>query len=212
MRWLISAGPTREFLDPVRYLSNPSSGRMGIELARAAGSLGHDVVLVHGPCSVRIPRSPRVHSVGVTTCLEMRDEILKAFKQSDIVVMAAAVTDFRAKRPRRRKVKKRARGVLTLKLARNPDILAELARRKTTQILVGFSAETHGLTRYAREKLRRKNLDFVVANRVGGRDSAFASHDNEVELLTRKGKTLRFGRMSKKSLAKKLIRTFLRPS
>lgn len=211
MRFLISAGPTREFLDPVRYLSNPSSGRMGIALAKAARRLGHEVVLVHGPCSVPVPQGKGLQSIGVTTCLEMRKAILKAAARADIIVMAAAVTDFRAKNPRPHKVKKSEPDACVLRLVRNPDILAELGSRKRRgQILIGFSAETKELRRHALEKLRKKNLDCIVANKVGGSKSAFESPDNEVLVLRRNQKPLSFSRMDKSGLALRLTRLFLK--
>ena len=209
MRFLISAGPTREYLDPVRFLSNPSSGKMGIELARAASKLGHAVILVHGPCSVKIPSSPRIRCLPVTTALQMRRAVLKNYARCDCVVMAAAVTDFRPRRQLSQKIKKDAAGSSVMKLIQNPDILLELGKKRKHPILVGFSAETHRLTQHALVKLRRKNLDCIVANRVGGRQSAFGASANKVSVLHRKGNQIVFGRMSKASLARRLIRLIL---
>ncbi len=208
--FLISAGPTREFLDPARYLSNPSSGRMGIELARAASRLGHDVHLVHGSCSIRLPRSPRVRACAVTTALQMRKELCKVFARSDFLIMAAAVCDFRAKRFSARKIKKTAPGAHVLKLVRNPDILCELGQRKKHQIIVGFSAESHDMIRNAKAKLCAKNLDFIVANQIGGTASAFGSKTNRVFVFGKDGSSNSYARISKKRLAGLLIKFFLK--
>ncbi len=211
LRFLISAGPTREFLDPVRYLSNPSSGKMGIALARAAAGMGHDVCLVHGPCEAAIPSSPRVKAIAVTTALQMQEALRRAFARCDVLIMAAAVTDFRAMSPRRQKMKKSERGACTLRLRPNPDILWGLSRDKRPgQIVIGFAAETQDLLRHARQKLQKKDLDFIVANPVRGGQSAFGSETNRAALLDRGGVVLKFPRMKKATLAQKLVRRFAR--
>ncbi len=211
LRFLISAGPTREFLDPVRYLSNPSSGKMGMALAQAAAALGHDVDLVHGPCEAAVPSSPRIKAIAVTTALQMQEALRRVFPRCDVLIMAAAVTDFRAAAPRRQKMKKSQRGACTLRLRPNPDILSGLSRNKRKgQVLVGFAAETQDLLRHARRKLREKDLNFIVANPVRGRQSAFGSQTNRATLLGKGGVVLHFPRMKKAVLAQKLVRRFAR--
>jgi phosphopantothenoylcysteine decarboxylase/phosphopantothenate--cysteine ligase len=204
---LITAGPTREPLDPVRFLSNRSSGRMGYALAAAAARAGCRVVLVSGPVALRPPRGARV--LRVETAEEMRRATLREARGAGLVIMAAAVADYRPAAPSRRKIKKGAARQV-LRLERTPDILAELGRRKRRgQLLVGFAAETHDLLRHAREKLARKNLDFLVANPVGRPGSGFESPFNRATLLSRGGAELAFPRQRKEALARRLVRAFL---
>jgi phosphopantothenoylcysteine decarboxylase / phosphopantothenate---cysteine ligase len=183
VNFLITAGPTREFLDPIRYISNRSSGKMGYALARAAARYGR-VTLVSGPVSLKVPVD--VEFVLVTTAAEMAKAVLVRYGKADIVIMAAAVCDFRPKTPVARKLKKQA---FTGKLALAPtiDILAELGRRKRRQVLVGFAAETNDLEGNAADKLRRKRLDLIVANDVRAFDSdtnrvVIIGHDTRVKL------------------------------
>jgi phosphopantothenoylcysteine decarboxylase/phosphopantothenate--cysteine ligase len=175
VNFLITAGPTREFLDPIRYISNRSSGKMGYALARAAARYGR-VTLVSGPVSLKPPVG--VEFVPVTTAAEMAKAVLARYGKADIVIMAAAVCDFRPKAPVTRKIKKLE---FTGKLALAPtvDILAELGRRKRRQVLVGFAAETDNLELNAVDKLRRKRLDLIVANDV----RAFDSDTNQVVII-----------------------------
>ena len=183
---------------------------MGIELARAASRLGHQVDLVCGPCSVAVPHNRRIRAVAVTTALEMRKEIHRVFPRVDMVIMASAVTDFRSERLSSHKIEKTRAEASLLKLVPNPDILAELGKRKGDRMLVGFSAETRNVTKNASSKLRLKNLDFIVANRVGGKNSAFGSIKNKVVVLAKDGTLTAFPTMSKRTLARKLITMFLR--
>lgn len=206
-RCLITAGPTREPLDPVRFLSNRSSGRMGYALAAAALRAGARVTLVSGPVAIPPPRGARL--LRVETAREMCRATLREARRADLVIMAAAVADYRPASPVRRKIKKRAER-LVLRLVKTPDILAEIGRRKPRrQVLVGFAAETHELLAHARAKLERKNLDFIVANPVGRPDSGFESPFNRATLLARGGATLAFPRMRKEALARRLLRIFL---
>ncbi|MFZ4693863.1 MAG: bifunctional phosphopantothenoylcysteine decarboxylase/phosphopantothenate--cysteine ligase CoaBC [Verrucomicrobiia bacterium] len=207
LRCLITAGPTREPVDPVRFLSNRSSGRMGYALAAAALRAGAQVTLVSGP--VKISPPIRAHLVRVETAEEMRRATLRTARQADLVIMAAAVADYRPATAVKRKIKKRTERLI-LHLVKTPDILAELGRRKPRrQVLVGFAAETHELLANARTKLERKNLDFIVANPVGRPDSGFESPFNRATLLARCGATLAFPRMRKEVLARRLLRIFL---
>jgi phosphopantothenoylcysteine decarboxylase/phosphopantothenate--cysteine ligase len=207
LRCLVTAGPTREPIDPVRFLSNRSSGRMGYALATAALRAGAQVTLVSGP--VKIPPPGRAHLVRVETAAEMRRATLHAARQVDLVIMAAAVADYRPATVAKRKIKKQTERLI-LHLVKTPDILAELGRRKPRrQVLVGFAAETHELLANARIKLERKNLDFIVANPVGRQDSGFESPFNRATLLARGGAALAFPRMRKEILARRLLRIFL---
>ena len=181
---LVSAGPTQEPIDPVRYLSNRSSGKMGYALARVARRRGATVTLVSGPTELVPPAG--VTAVRVETAHEMGRAVDQAFVRATIVVMTAAVADYRPHAPRPRKLKKSAE-TLALDLERNPDILAGLARRKGRRILVGFAAETHDLVAEARRKLRTKRLDLIVANDVTTPGAGFGSDQNAVHLLDPSG-------------------------
>lgn len=182
---LISAGPTQEAIDPVRFISNRSSGKMGYALAEAARARGAEVVLVSGPTA--LPSPAGIEYCPVTTAEEMRKAIVHRFAWSDTVIMAAAVADFRPATPSGRKIKKR-RGPLTqLELEATDDILRELGERRTSQVLVGFAAETEDLLAHAQEKLHAKGVDLLVANDVTAAGSGFGSDTNRVVLLTREG-------------------------
>jgi phosphopantothenoylcysteine decarboxylase/phosphopantothenate--cysteine ligase len=183
-RVLVTAGPTREPIDPVRYLSNPSTGKMGYELARAAARRGADVLLVSGPTSLRDPDGVRV--VRVSTAEEMAAAVLGAAADQDLLVAAAAVSDYRPRSPLASK-RKKTDGPESLELERTPDILATLGERLSgrprSPVLVGFAAETEDLVPNAREKLRRKRCDVVVANTVGVPGAGFGSDHNRVSLV-----------------------------
>ncbi len=201
LRFLITAGPTREFLDPIRYLSNRSSGKMGYALARAARRYGH-VTLVSGPVALKPPAG--IALVPVTTAAEMAREVFRRYRQADVVIMAAAVCDFRPRKVAGRKIKKQSfDGVL--ELVPTTDILAELGRRKRRQVLVGFAAETDKLERNAVEKLRRKNLDLIVANDA----RAFEADTNRVLILGRDRRE-RLPEMSKAKLAREIVKRALK--
>jgi len=183
-RVLVTAGPTREPIDPVRHLSNPSTGKMGFEVARAAARRGAEVLLVSGPTVLRDPEGVRV--IRVTTAEEMAAAVLGAAGEQDLFVAAAAVSDYRPRDPLASK-KKKTGGAESLQLERTPDILAtlgeRLAGRPRSPVLVGFAAETEDLVPNAREKLRRKRCDLVVANAVGMPGAGFASDRNLVSLV-----------------------------
>ncbi|HEB49996.1 MAG TPA: bifunctional phosphopantothenoylcysteine decarboxylase/phosphopantothenate--cysteine ligase CoaBC [Desulfobulbus sp.] len=181
-RILITAGPTREPLDPVRYLSNRSSGRMGYALARTARRRGGEVRLVTGPVSLSDP--PGVEVIRVTTAQEMRDAVLALAGSVDIIVGAAAVADFRPRSCRELKIKKSGADPC-IELEPNPDIMAELGRsRRSGQLLVGFAAESHDHEQEGRRKLEEKNLDLVVVNDILGSRTGFDVETNQVTLLT----------------------------
>lgn len=199
---LITAGPTREYLDPVRFLSNPSTGRMGYALARAAGARGAEVILVSGPVKLRPPQGVKL--VKVVSSAEMYREVMRHYTKADIVIMAAAVADYRPAGRARGKIKKDA-DEKVLRLVRTRDILTSLGRRKEGRVLVGFAAETGRIESNAKRKLRKKNLDCIVANDVSRPESGFESHTNEVVVLYRDGRREQFPLMSKEQLARRLV-------
>ncbi|MDX9817758.1 MAG: bifunctional phosphopantothenoylcysteine decarboxylase/phosphopantothenate--cysteine ligase CoaBC [Desulfococcus multivorans] len=195
---LVTAGPTREPIDPVRFISNPSSGKMGYALARAAEYRGADVVLVSGPTA--LPDPANVKTVRVRTAGEMALAVFDHMKDADIIIKSAAVGDYRAVETAAHKIKKTA-DQLVLTLTRNEDILKSLGERKTHQILVGFAAETRDLKENAREKLVRKNLDMIVGNLVGHPASGFGSDTNRVTLFYRDGSCEPLAEMDKDAVA-----------
>ena len=194
---LVTAGPTRESIDPVRYLSNHSSGKMGFALAQAAAAFGADVTLVSGPVSLADPDGVEV--IRVTTALEMHGEVISRFADADVVIKAAAVADYRPAVTSDNKIKKG--GDMTLTMVRNPDILAELGKQKAGQMLVGFAAETENLQENARGKLNSKNLDMIVANDLTQEGAGFAADTNVVKLYYRDGRELALPKMAKTELA-----------
>lgn len=198
LRFLITAGPTREFLDPIRYISNRSSGKMGYAIAEAALAVSSNVTLVSGPTCLGAPEG--VEFVAVTTAQEMAGAVWSRFGSVDICIMAAAVCDFRPKTTTESKIKKGSfSGVLELEAT--PDILAELGRRKKSQVLVGFAAETDDVEKHAREKLTRKGLDFIVANDAG----AFDAETNRVAILSADGKIEKLAELPKIEVAKVIV-------
>jgi phosphopantothenoylcysteine decarboxylase / phosphopantothenate---cysteine ligase len=195
---LVTAGPTYEPIDAVRFLGNRSSGKMGIELAAEAADRGADVTLVLGPATVTPP--PGVRTVRVNTAHEMRDAVLSAFPTADAVIMGAAVADFRAKAVTGGKIKKEE-GTPELILEPTPDILSELGRIRTRQVLVGFAAETSDVEAAGREKLRRKGVDVLVANLVGREGTGFESDTNEAAILNATGEDGSLRSWTKRDLA-----------
>jgi phosphopantothenoylcysteine decarboxylase/phosphopantothenate--cysteine ligase len=196
-RLLITAGPTREPIDPVRYVSNRSSGKMGYALATAALRRGAQVTLVSGPTQLTPP--PGAVFVPVQTAEEMREAVLQHLGSASIVIKAAAVADYRAKHPAATKIK--GKRDLTLELTPNPDILAEIAGHQTGAFIVGFAAETHDVAVNARAKLESKGTDLLVANDVSQRGIGFDADDNEVLLLDRWGGARTLPRMPKTDVA-----------
>lgn len=179
---LISAGPTREAIDPVRFLSNYSSGKMGYALAKAASYRGADVSLVSGPTQLQTPLG--VNKIEVETASEMETAILKEFKEADITIMAAAVADYTPKNYNKEKLKKRD-AELKLELKRTTDILKELgAKKRKDQLLVGFAAESEDLIKNARKKLASKKADYIIANDISDKNIAFASDKNKITILS----------------------------
>ena len=199
---LITAGPTQEPLDPVRYISNRSSGKMGYALAEAASARGARVILVSGPVTLAAPSGVEV--VRVKTAAEMRDAVFARLDEADVVIKAAAVADFHLAHVPEQKVKKTGARI-SLELDPTVDILAEVGRRKTRQFLVGFAAETQNVVAEARRKLEAKNCDMVVANDVSGSEVGFESDRNEVVLVRRSGEVVEVPRGSKREVAERIL-------
>ncbi len=195
---LVTAGPTREPIDPVRFISNHSSGKMGYALAAAAEHRGADVVLVSGP--VCIPPPVNVDVVNVQSAEEMASAVLSRTDGVHIIVMVAAVGDYRVSNPADSKIKKSGAG-LVLELQENRDILKEVGSRKDRQVVVGFAAETDDLVKNARAKLLKKNVEILVANMVAGKGSAFGADTNQAHLFFKDGREEQLPRMSKAELA-----------
>jgi phosphopantothenoylcysteine decarboxylase / phosphopantothenate---cysteine ligase len=200
-RVVVTAGPTREPIDPVRYISNRSSGRMGYALAAAAGRRGAQVTLVSGPTALTPP--PSAVFVPVQTAEEMREAVLQHAGRASIVIKAAAVADYRAQHPAAQKIK--GKRDLTLALIPNPDILAEVAARAGAAFIVGFAAETHDVVANARAKLEAKGVDLLVANDVSRRDIGFDAEDNEVLFVDRWGGSRTLPRMPKAAVADAIL-------
>jgi phosphopantothenoylcysteine decarboxylase/phosphopantothenate--cysteine ligase len=204
---LVTAGPTQEPLDPVRYISNRSSGKMGYALAEAAAARGARVILISGPVHLAPPRG--VTLLPVRTASEMREQVFANLAPAGIVIKSAAVADFHLARVPDQKVKKTAARI-SLELDPTPDILAELGRKKGDRLLVGFAAETQNLQQEARRKMESKNCDMVVGNMVGGSESGFESDQNEVVLVLRTGEVIPVPRASKREIAERIFDELLR--
>jgi phosphopantothenoylcysteine decarboxylase/phosphopantothenate--cysteine ligase, prokaryotic len=199
---LVTAGGTQEPLDPVRYLGNRSSGRMGFAIAQALQEAGAETILVSAPTDLPTPMG--VTRIPVQTALEMFDAVSSRFSAVDVVIKAAAVADYRPAVQAEQKIKKDGSS-RTLELIPNPDILAELGRRKTTQVLVGFAAETENLLANAENKMRRKNVNLLVANDVTKPGAGFGSLTNIVSFLFPDGRKIDFPQMSKHEVAQHLV-------
>jgi phosphopantothenoylcysteine decarboxylase/phosphopantothenate--cysteine ligase len=201
---IVSAGPTREPFDPVRFLSNYSTGRMGYALAAAAKERGARVLLVSGPTALAPP--PGVEFFPVGSAREMYAAIMEKLPLADIVIKAAAVADYRPKEVREQKIKKGAASEeLVLTLERNPDILKEIGLQKGKRLLVGFAAETENLLENAARKLREKNVDIIVANDLSQEGAGFATETNQVHLLYRDGSSERLPLMTKDALSHSIL-------
>jgi phosphopantothenoylcysteine decarboxylase/phosphopantothenate--cysteine ligase len=204
---LITAGPTQEPIDPVRFLSNRSSGKMGYALAQAAADRGANVILVSGPVNLNPPAGVEV--VQVRTASEMREAVFANLEPSTVVIKCAAVADFRPSVEAKQKIKKTSARV-SLELDPTPDILAELGRKRGDRLLIGFAAETENLEREARRKLESKNCDMIVANLVGRAETGFESDVNEVALVLRTGEFIELPRASKREIADQILGQILK--
>jgi phosphopantothenoylcysteine decarboxylase/phosphopantothenate--cysteine ligase len=199
----VTAGPTREALDPVRYISNHSSGKMGFAIARAAADAGALTTLISGPVNLETPE--RVERVDVVSARDMQAAALATLEACDIFIGCAAVADYRAATTAEQKIKKSAQN-MTIALVRNPDIIAAVASHQARPYTVGFAAETQDVERYALDKLRRKNLDMIVANDVSNELAGFNSDNNAASILWEGGRH-NVDLTAKRQLARVLIET-----
>lgn len=202
IRCLITAGPTREFIDPVRYISNPSTGKMGFSIAEAAIEAGWNVDLVAGPVALEEPNGAILYPV--MTAEEMFHQVDALFDACDVLIMTAAVCDFRPIMHHTHKEKK-GDASMNIEFERTADILKIMSERKAHQTVVGFSAETRDVVSYATEKLVSKKLDYIVANEVGKLGSGFAADTNEVVLIAADGSSVKLGPSTKSAIAEELI-------
>jgi len=202
LKALVTAGPTREPLDPVRFISNPSSGMMGYALARALNERGAEVTLISGPTDLTLPAG--VKKIAVTTAEEMYEAVLENFDQNRLVIKTAAVSDFCPLETAPQKVKKN-KAVLNLELVANRDILLELGKQKGERILVGFAAETEDALGNAHDKLLRKNLDLIIANNLKEPGAGFAVQTNRVSIIDRSGAVEELPLMEKEELAHRIL-------
>jgi phosphopantothenoylcysteine decarboxylase / phosphopantothenate---cysteine ligase len=199
---IVTAGPTREKIDPVRFITNHSSGKMGFAIAEEAEKLGAEVFLISGPVNLLPPRG--VHLVQVESAEDMFDAVVERFNDADVVIKTAAVADYRPKNPSNHKVKKQ-QGDQSLELERTKDILLELGKKKENQILVGFAAETNNVEGYAKGKLLKKNADIIVANNVLNEGAGFGTDTNIVTIFKKNGEHVSLPIMSKNDVAKHLL-------
>lgn len=202
IRCLVSAGPTREFFDPVRFVTNPSSGKMGYAIAAAAQQIGWQVELVSGPVALPAPEGVRVERV--VTGQDMFEAIDARFDDCDVLIMTAALVDFKPRTQAGHKIKKHE---LEMVIEMEPviDVLATVAQRKNKQLILGFAAETNNLEQYALRKLEQKNADWIAANQIGGPDSAFEKDSNTLYLYGKSGERLQLGPAPKVKIASRLI-------
>jgi phosphopantothenoylcysteine decarboxylase / phosphopantothenate---cysteine ligase len=203
---LVSAGPTLSPIDPVRFITNRSSGKMGYAIAEEASKRGAEVILVTGPTNLEPPFGVKV--INVITNEEMKNAILNNFNDSDIIVKAAAVADYKIKKYSSEKIKK-AEGNLSLSFERDNDILKILGEIKTNQILIGFAAESNKIVENAKRKIIAKNLDYIIANDITSADAGFGSDNNRVVIISKNGEEIYLEKMSKKEVASKIFETIL---
>ncbi|MBU4377294.1 MAG: phosphopantothenoylcysteine decarboxylase [Candidatus Omnitrophica bacterium] len=201
--FLITAGPTIEPIDPVRYISNYSTGEMGYALAVAAKKRGNKVVLISGPTALKPPKG--IKFIPVKTAFEMRRAVLRHFRGADCVIMTAAVADFRPADFSGEKLKKGTKKEYFLRLLRNPDILSELGKRKGSKVLVGYSLETDNHMENTRSKMKSKNLDLIVANKAGKLSSPFGKGKKDLTIISRKSGRTAFKAVSKEKISHILL-------
>lgn len=200
-KYVITAGGTIEDIDPVRYISNYSSGKMGISLADEAFHQGNDVVLV---TTVDVRRPYKV--IKIKSAQEMQQAVEKEFAAADFVIMAAAVADYRVKNKSEQKLKKTGEESITLELVKNPDILQELCKKKTHQTVIGFCAESENLIENAKEKIQKKGCDYLIANDISRTDIGFSSDYNEVLIIDKKGGMKKLEKASKSDIAREILK------
>jgi phosphopantothenoylcysteine decarboxylase / phosphopantothenate---cysteine ligase len=203
VKFVVTAGPTREALDPVRFISNRSSGKMGYAIAEAALAAGHQVKLISGPATIEPPKGARF--LAITTSDELYRAVHQAVRDCDVLVMCAAVSDFKPANSASRKLKKR-NAPFVLKFVPTRDILVSLSKEGRNYFVVGFAAETHDLKKNAMQKLRKKNCDMIVANDVSKADSGMESDENAVSIFCRNGELRKISRAPKKIIARELVK------
>jgi phosphopantothenoylcysteine decarboxylase/phosphopantothenate--cysteine ligase len=203
VRFVVTAGPTREAIDPVRFISNRSSGKMGYAIAEAAIAAGHSVTLISGPATVAPPNGAQLMSI--VTSDELHDAVHRAVRECDVLVMCAAVSDYKPARVEPLKMEKR-KVPFALELIPTRDILASLPMEDRSYLVVGFAAETHDLEANAQKKLREKNCDVIVANDVSQADSGMESNENAVTIFFRSGESQTISRAEKKIIARELVK------
>ncbi len=207
---VVTGGPTREWIDPVRYISNASSGRMGVALADAASHRAGETVFIHGPMEAALLEGKTYRTVGVESTMELLDAVMSELTGSTVLIMAAAPSDYRPAGKSATKIKKDD-DRLVLELVKNPDILKTVAARKSAGpgleglFTAGFAAETHDVENYARGKLRDKNLDMICLNDVGRPGAGFAVDTNIITVFTRRGARVELALASKRALADKIL-------
>ncbi|MDP4144683.1 MAG: bifunctional phosphopantothenoylcysteine decarboxylase/phosphopantothenate--cysteine ligase CoaBC [Bacillota bacterium] len=199
---LVTAGPTIAPIDPVRFITNRSTGKMGYAIAEEARDRGAEVTLVSGPCNIKKPFG--INLIKVNTNGEMLEAVLNKFESQDIIVKSAAVADYKPENYSSKKIKK-SEDDLRINFVRDNDILMRLGKLKTSQVLVGFAAESNDVIENAKSKLARKNLDYIVANDITSHDTGFASDENRVTIIARNGNTVQYDKMSKRQVARNLF-------
>lgn len=207
---IVTAGPTYEAIDPVRFIGNHSTGKMGYAIAEALAQYGAEVVLVSGPTAIAPPKHPNIELFKVTSAREMLEVALDAFREADIAVLAAAVADYRPKEAATQKIKKKSDS-MQIELVKNPDIAATLGQhKKPYQFMVGFALETENEEANAREKLRKKNFDFIVLNSLNDEGAGFGHDTNSITILTADKESYRSGLKSKKEIAYDIVEQICR--
>lgn len=199
---MITAGPTVEAIDPVRFISNHSSGKMGYAIAEASAQYGAKVIIISGPSQLKATAG--INHIAVTTAQEMFDKVMQHIRDCDIFIAAAAVADYRPAKVASKKIKRHTNNQLNLELVANPDILASVAALKNPPLTVGFAAETDQLLENAKAKLKQKKVDMIAANIISN-EKGFYCDDNEISLISKNGKVTELGKKSKKQLAQELI-------
>ena len=208
--FLITAGPTIEAIDPMRYITNHSSGKMGYAISEEAAKRGAKVILVSGPTNLECP--PNVERINVLSARDMYEAVHRYFEWADAVIKTAAVADYRPKEMSNHKIKKNGENLI-LELVPNPDILKSLGERKSHQVLVGFAAETQNVIEYAKDKIQKKNLDFIVANNIGKAGAGFKSDTNIATIIEKSGNITEYEKMYKSELGNVIldkVKTYLR--
>lgn len=211
-KFVITGGPTREWIDPVRFISNPSSGKMGVALANAAAEISRNVLFIHGPMHPSDYSSVKIPMIGIETTIQMRNAVLESLSPHTILIMSAAPADYSPAIMSDRKIKK-GEATLTIELVKTPDILTDIMelRKQDTSIeplfITGFAAETHNIEEYAKDKIMRKNLDMICVNDVTAEGAGFGVNTNIITIYDSKGNKTIFPKMTKEKIAEEIIQT-----